>query len=420
MPTLSKSIVINVESNYIETYLKQKGLVRTENESGQELNYWVDSLFKEKKIDVSEFERFLFEELFWGKRKTIRIYKLDNSNKVKLAQDWLPILNEKYNINSLNFTNILGTIPDKEQRLKIAAVVSEENYKGELSKLQILFVKMVEIYEKSSNVESTAYIPVDIDFVKKTICLKVWNRTALQPDYRPDELFEHIKSILLWTFNVKTKTFGLQHKKVLYNMSRGLIADIYEKIPAYSRIAQVSDIIKNFEQDIYKNIKLENTEEANGKIILSKGVLDFEDEIHKLIEKLTVCDYFFDRSYEEIWNMGVDVIIAKIRFNDAEHVLTSLSGEATEVPIFCTKTFMALIKSMEDAEVVERIWISKNRIRGKLDLRYDATNDEYLGIMILSNIRFKEEDLLAALEIYRGYESKVIGQITAEDKRDVV
>lgn len=420
MPSLSKSIVVNVEANYIETYLKQRGLVRTDAESGQELNYWVDSLFKENKIDILEFEKFLFEELFWGKRKSIRIYKLDNVNKLKLPDDWLLIFEEKYNVNSLNFINILGTIPDNEQMLKIAAVVSEENYKGEFSKLQILFVKRVEVYERKQLLESIAYIPVEIDFVKKTLSLKVWNRNSLQADYRPDELFEHIRSILLWSFNVKTKSYGFKHKKVLYNMSRGLIADIYEKIPAYNKIEKLADLISNFEQEIYRNVELENTIEEDEKIILPKGVLDFGDELYKLIEKLTVCDYFFDRSYEEIWNMGVDAIIAKIRFNDAEHVLTSLSGEATEVPIFCTKTFMALIKSMEDAEVVERIWISKNRTRGKLDLRYDATNEEFLGIMVLSNIRFKEDDLLAAVEIYRSYESKVIKQITAENRRNVV
>ena len=78
MPSLSQSIITNIEASYIETYLKKKGFSRTEGERGQDLKYWADSLLKEERINVEEFEEFLFSELFWGKRKTIQVYKLDN------------------------------------------------------------------------------------------------------------------------------------------------------------------------------------------------------------------------------------------------------------------------------------------------------------------------------------------------------
>ena len=73
MPSLSQSIITNVEESYIQLYLKKKGFVQTDEEKGQELKYWVDNLLKDKKINVEEFEEFLFNELFWGKRKTIRV-----------------------------------------------------------------------------------------------------------------------------------------------------------------------------------------------------------------------------------------------------------------------------------------------------------------------------------------------------------
>ena len=77
VPTLSHAIIANVGVNYIETYLRKKKYVRAEEKQGQELKYWVDDLLKEEKFDVQEFEEFLFKELFWGKRKTIRVSKLD-------------------------------------------------------------------------------------------------------------------------------------------------------------------------------------------------------------------------------------------------------------------------------------------------------------------------------------------------------
>ena len=59
-----------------------------------------------KKIDIEEFEEFLFSELFWGKRKTIQIFKLDKTKDYKYPRDWELPLEEKYNIDSLNFFNI--------------------------------------------------------------------------------------------------------------------------------------------------------------------------------------------------------------------------------------------------------------------------------------------------------------------------
>ena len=75
---------------------------------------------------------------------------------------------------------------------------------------------------------------------------------------------------------------------------------------------------------------------------------------------------------------------------------------------------------MEDAETVERLWIVKNRSRGKLSLSYDATKEEFLAIRILSNIRFKQKDLLAAEEIYNQYETGANTKLTTENQRIVV
>ena len=139
MPSLSQSIITNTEASYIETYLKKKGLARTDGEKGQELKYWVDNLLRENKINVEEFEEFLFNELFWGKRKTIQIYKLDKIKDYKYPLDWELPLEEKYNIDSINFCNILGSLPNSEEPRKIVSVHSEENVKGELTRVRLLF-----------------------------------------------------------------------------------------------------------------------------------------------------------------------------------------------------------------------------------------------------------------------------------------
>lgn len=204
-------------------------------------------------------------------------------------------------------------------------------------------------------------------------------------------------------------------------MSQGLIDQIYTNIPSFSKIESISSLINNFTQSVYEGLPLKNVKKSEGKTTISKGVLDFEDEIYKVIEKLCVSDFFYDVPYEDIWGLtGVEAVISKIRFNDIEHVLTSLSGEDSSVPIFCTKTFMALKKSLEDAEMVERLWVEKSRSKGRLSLSFDATKEEYFSVRVLSGIRFKEEDLIIAEEIYKQYESGDIAETWNQDKRNVV
>ncbi|RHK64153.1 hypothetical protein DW054_07030 [Dorea formicigenerans] len=50
--------------------------------------------------------------------------------------------------------------------------------------------------------------------------------------------------------------------------------------------------------------------------------------------------------------MGIHMIVSKIKFKDLEHVLTILSSETSEIPVFCTKTFFVLtILSSETSEI---------------------------------------------------------------------
>ena len=81
MLTLSGMIVDNVGEDYINTYLKSKKYIRTEEQQGKAIEYWVNDLIEQKVLDLEDFEKFLFKELFWGKRKSIRFYRLDGLSK---------------------------------------------------------------------------------------------------------------------------------------------------------------------------------------------------------------------------------------------------------------------------------------------------------------------------------------------------
>ena len=418
MPSLSQSIITNTEASYIETYLKKKGFTRTDEEKGQELKYWVDNLLREKKINVEEFEEFLFSELFWGKRKTIQIYKLDKIKDYKYPLDWELPLEEKYNIDSINFCDILGSIPNNEEPRKIVSVRSEENMKGELTRIRLLFACYIQINGDRGYKDSVAYIPVEIDFSRKIMLIKAWTRQQIaHEEHKAENLMIHIKNLMGIQFKVVTRNYMTEHKKVLFLMSKSLIYEAYSHVPTYNEIENIEGVIKKFVEKTLGGLSLRNVSiNEKGKHVLSEGVMDFEAEIRNVLEALTISDYFFDRDFNEIWKMGLEAVVARVKFNDEEKVLTSLSGENTSTPIFCTKKFMSLKNRMEESERIETLWITMDRKKGNLNLKFDASNMEYLEILIKYGIRFNEADMNSALEIYEKYETKLNQQIAGRSK----
>lgn len=418
MPSLSQSIITNIGADYIETYLKKKEFSRTDEEKGQELKYWVDNLLKEKKIDIDEFEEFLFSELFWGKRKTIQIYKLDKTKDYRYPRDWELPLEEKYNIDSLNFFNILGSIPNSEEPRKIASVCSEENLKGELVRIRLLFACYIQVNGDRGYKDSVAYIPVEVDFSRKIMLIKAWTRQQIaHEEHKAYSLMDHIKRLMGIEFKVATRNYMSEHKKILFLMSKSLIYEAYSHVPTYNEIENIDGVIKNFIEETLSGLSLRNVEvNEQGKPVLAEGVMDFEAEVRNVLEGLAISDYFFDRDFDEIWKMGLEAVVARVKFNDEERVLTSLSGENTSAPIFCTKTFMSLKNRMEEAERIETLWITMDRKKGNLNLKFDASNMEYLEILIKYGIRFNETDMNSALEIYEKYETKLNQKIAEQSK----
>ena len=339
MLTLSGKIVVNVEASYIETYLRKKGYVRTEEEKAKRVEYWVNDLIAQKEIDIQEFEDFLYDELFFGKRKCIRIYHLDFLNKIRNPRDWASKLNRVFGQSELNFNSILTTIPSKEESEKIAAITSEIDYKGNLSKIQILLVRYAETWEEGRINETCSYYPVEIDLKKETMSIKAWNRKGLTENYKTEEYMDRIVGLLSSNFNVITRNYMSEHKKALHNMSQGIVTDLYNKIPAYNEIRNIEQESSEFEKKALEKLSLKHLgEQEEGSI--PKYVFDFQEELKKVMEKLCICDYFYDVQHETaVWDMGVEMIVSKIKFQDVEHVLTIMSSESSQIPIFCTKTF---------------------------------------------------------------------------------
>ena len=87
---LTKAIIDNINmssANYIEIFLREQNLQRTSSEEGMDTRSWVNLLLQSGRLNEDTFERFLQEELFYGKRKQIRVYKLEDCRKYVYSSD---------------------------------------------------------------------------------------------------------------------------------------------------------------------------------------------------------------------------------------------------------------------------------------------------------------------------------------------
>ena len=109
---ITKAIIDNIntaKANYIETFLREQNIKRADDEEGIDTKYWVTLLLQSGRLNVNTFEEFLASELFYGKRKQIRVYKLEDCRKYAYPSDWQMGLERYGDGNSGDFSNILNS-----------------------------------------------------------------------------------------------------------------------------------------------------------------------------------------------------------------------------------------------------------------------------------------------------------------------
>lgn len=83
MLVIRESLIENIGEKYIKTYLNDDKNTRLKEQEGIKIADWINKLLLEERINVKNFEDFVFHELFFGRRKQIRVYQLDSITKIK-------------------------------------------------------------------------------------------------------------------------------------------------------------------------------------------------------------------------------------------------------------------------------------------------------------------------------------------------
>lgn len=415
---ISKSIIVNVGEDVIKGFIRSKGISSQKLINGQDLQSLISDLIDDNDLDIDDLKDFLFRELMFGKRRYIRVFNLEKCRNLIYYEDWYGTLNKKYRIPSLEFNKILSTTVSIDDPKKIVAIHTKYNEKKEIKKISILFMCYIAIKEKGN---SCCYIPVDFDLENKLIIIKSWRRKGIldNDNYKPKKIMDDIIEWFDKNFKYSKKYMNEKYKETLYNMNKGLVNELFDKIPAYKDTYKLKEDIEEFSYSILKKMSLENKKKLeNGEIYLPSGIMDIKDELLKLLQRITVSDYFFNRDHNEVWDMNVSAIVNSVKFSDKNDVLAIVSGEEKRKPVFCSNSFLVLLKSIEESKKVDTIWISLKYDNKTIRINYDASaEDHYLEIGILSRQKnFTQIEFEYIWEVLKQYESGYNPQIKKMDR----
>lgn len=407
------SLIRNINENNLISFLKNKGCVKSEGESGKDNTIWISELLKLGKIDKDELNEFLFRELSYGKSNMINIYEIVSCRNIREEDDWIERLSESYNIDSTNFNNIISTIVHPDAPVKIIAMDTSLDDDERVVIVDMILARYIRVKINGKESDSCCFIPIRFDLDNKLIIAKIRNQYGiLQKEHRPKATIDKIIEDLKMELEFETITYDDKHQKVLYRMSKGLLEELYNIVPNYNSIGEMDNYIDIFIKNIIENMDIINIEEElDGRKVINSGVIDLKDEIKKVLQQLVISDYFFNEDIDLFSKKNVSAVITSIKFNDKEKNTARLTGEDNSKAIVCSRTFMSMRKSIDTVENVFSISIAYKRKKDSIQVKFDATEKDRLSILILNQKNYDEEDYNKIWEMYRQYEKKSIKKI---------
>ena len=400
---VSSALIENIGQDEIKRFLRRRGI--GENKTGQDFLNWLSDLMNTDSL-IQEFEQFCYYALMYGKRKFIRSYEIKNTRVLKNEDLWFMKLKKEFHIDSLDFNDILKCHLDAGDEWKIAAIKTFFDTKGELEKISILFQCYV---CKNGNVESCTYIPMELDLKDKILLIKSWRRIRLESEqeYKYNFLMDKVFKWLENNLKIEIKKCQFNYKSTLSCMNESLIKELLDAIPASRELGIIRAYFPVVESEILQKINFENKYIENGKEKIPENIVKFQNELNNLVTRAIVSDYFFKRSYDCVWDMGLSAIVNSVKLSELDNSITIVKSENNNKPVFCGKPFLMLLGAMENSKQVDTLCISFTQRGKKFRVSYDATKTDYITIGILSGQEdFCENDFRVIWEMLKQYEKR--------------
>lgn len=403
MYILTRSITNNITKASLKEFVKN--LNQDDYNSTCDIKEYISELINSNRLKISVFNKYLFEELFYGQQKDIYVHQIYSFNLEILSNLKLDKIISKYYDGDSNFNRIATTLlSNEDEKLELVACKTRCNREsGEVNNIKFLFAYRIKKFnDKNIIVEEHSYIPIEVDLIKKILITKVYPKNKLCDDkYKPDELYEKYTDKIMNILGITLDSYDSSHKRTLYNMSEILYMQIYNKMIS-TRSNKLDKKINDFCTEIISEISIDNID--NKKKI--NNIFDINYSIKKYFDQLLITDIIKSRNFKSDEMDDIDGIVTYLRFNDGTNVSAKVSGENYKSCIYTSETYMALRDPIENANKISEIkviWILDDR---DVRVKYNTQSYDYLYMHFYKN--FSEEDFMYGYKKYKEYESTLI------------
>ena len=421
---VSRLIIENIRKNELRLYLKSQGIEKKSDEEEQKFEEWLSDIIDNEKIDIDSINDCIWDELMYGNRRLIRVYKLKATRKIKYENAWSRFL-EEFNCSGLNFNNIIQTTISDEgennggEKLKVCGI--KTNFENdEIKYLDILFLYSMKIKDKLTNSleKFYSYIPVTLDLNKKLMIIKVWNKEQADTGDTPYEQLNYVVNRIMDKFDFEISNIIKDSQEVLYKMSKDLFNEFFISLPNSNTLDEKKCKLAEVTNLLLDGIQLENSEIVGGL-----KTINVDDELYKLIQQIALYDYLKKNDMDSLLK-NTARYISRIRFSDIDNLTASLNSEDGKKCIFDAKTFMSIRNSLDLVKRIVTVVVSYKEHSGKglLQVKYDAADNRYICIHILNNRYYNNEDFEMLWRLYEDYESGNIanGKVCTEDDAEAI
>lgn len=357
---------------------------------------FINEKIVEKKLKVDDINEFLPRQLTFGQHKCVYIYRFDsdfNNSKDGIIE----VINEKYNIESLDYNELARTIyynSEKEEQ-DIAYIKILEEKASKISRLRLIITKKVRYIEnnkvtkKNESKFEQSYFPIDIDFEKNEIIIKSIKKDYINiTDYKGHNVVKKIVQELSEMFLLNLKICKNSNQEALYKMSKDLLNDVIKE-KGKSGLSELKGEISNLAKITQEKISSKLNIDIKNKDL---SIENITEEITSVIENIVLPLMLIDTK-------TIDGLISYIKFRDKSAVNAVLKSKRRSDTLLDSDAYLNLRKSLNESRYVEKLRVLWNE--DDTSLYYDA-NDEYSIELHFYKDLF-EEDLINAINRFKEY-----------------
>lgn len=408
---ICEELMDKVNSRDINAFLKEIGISPNDEKYPKDRKRMFEELVLEEIIDEETLSDFFYRGIMCGEHRLIRVYKLSEGccNLLKNRSSWEDFM-QHYDMSELKYNLILTQLKYKSETAKLIFVKSfKSRLKSRLERIDMIYAfKILKSNKETRAVEEfNSYLPVTIDLINHELVIKVCNQSGLLESSRPknqlDTVFDELKADLKIELN-KNK---VRPENVLYDMSRELFNNFYRQLPNIKELDEKRNTLYKVVDLLLQDIKLNHSKKEDGMIHIDSNLIDLEDELYKLLQQTVLLDYLETEDLESLLPDNT-IYISKIRFSDQDNLEASLTGENGKDCIYDKRTFMGIRNSLDIVKRIVSMRVIFPQKKGNLSIKYDGTDDKFIGVHILDSRHYNQDELNEAWELYRVYERQRI------------